>query len=361
MTYEEARRELLMLRGLSPDGVGRRPNRGFTDRRSYTAGGNIRSKVNRPGFYESGPQGVAPNEQEIRDFWVANGGGGKQPRRPNTAMAGGSAPAPAEVPGGFPTAGGPAAPKTAYEAMLMQAAGSLKSKEAEANAANQKRYDEEHGLATGVLNNGMAEIDNWGNVEAYRRAEKAQQNLDKINTDLTDYGLANSTNRIAAKLESDKNLALQLQDLSERKSDRMIQTNRTLTGDLRDVVRSRVDQAPDPNQLMAVYAKLGEAQAIDQARASAAAASGKPRNRSLMERIAAMGGGRQPRGMSGVGAARLAGQMQGNFMGGMQGAVGAVAGGFGNNLSNYGPAWTSNAFPHQRGESKLDAWFRRMG
>jgi hypothetical protein len=53
--------------------------------------------------------------------------------------------------------------------------------------------------------------------------------------------------------------------------------------------------------------------------------------------------------------------MQGNFMGGLQGAVGAVAGGFGNNLSNYGPAWTSNAFPHQRGESKLDAWFRRMG
>ncbi len=360
MTYEQARRELLMLRGLSADGSGRQPNRGFTDRRNATAGGNVRTKIGRPDFYESGPQGIAPNEQEIRDFWIANGGGGKKRSRGNATAAAVSE----EAAMAARAAANKKAPVSAYEQLLLESADDLKSQTQKANDANQKRYDEEHGLATGVLNSGMAEINNWGNVQYQQNAEAAQQNLDKINTDLTDYGLANSTNRIAAKLNSDKNLALEQQDLSERKSDRALQANRVLTGDLRDVVRSRVDNAPDPNQLMAIYAKLGEAQAMekaranDQSRVAAAATGGKSRRRSLAERIAAMRTPDQKRTSNAYGQF-MGAQMQANFGGGLAGAMGAVNNSYGMGLNNYTPAWTSNAFPHLPGESRDDAYYRR--
>jgi hypothetical protein len=55
--------------------------------------------------------------------------------------------------------------------------------------------------------------------------------------------------------------------------------------------------------------------------------------------------------------------MQGNFMGGIlngmtPGQVGAamVAG----NTPSMRPSWTSNAYPHRRGESRDEAYYRRV-
>lgn len=369
MTYAQARAELFNLKGVNEDGSGRRQWGSFS-RPGITAGGQVRGKNARPGFYDTA-YGIAPTEAEVQAYWRANGGGRGKGRRPAPA-------APAQSDFDQVVARNAVAPTAAaaapsmYEQLLLDAAGDVKSKTAEANKANLDRYLEEKGLKQGVYDRSMGELDNWGGVQSQLNAETAQRNLDQINADLADRGLANSTNTIAAKLHSDRNLGLIQQDLSEKKSDRKVQYDRTLTGDIGDVVRSRFDNAPDPNALMDIYAKLGAAQASQQARQQAMQDSRQSRadrlsenaaNRSLAERIAALSAGGQRRGRNGMQAAMMANNIAARFVGGIAGTPnpGAVAGSMvAGNIPSMTPSWYSNAFPTRRGESRDESLYRRL-
>lgn len=358
MTYAEARAELFNLKGVSEDGSGRRQWGAFTNRSNVTAGGQVRNKAQRPGFYDT-QYGVAPTEAEVQAYWKANGGGkGKKQRRVDTT-AGKRARAEALA---AAAAAAPPSEKSAYTQLLEEAAASMKSQTEKANAENLRRWEMEgqsHDDLYGRVMSG--ELDNWGNVQSQLNASQAQQNLDKINENLLSSGLSNSTNVMAAKLASDRNLALVQQDLSEKKSDRKVRYDMQLTGDKNDWIRSRFDNAPDPNSLMQVYAKLGEAEANDRARAAAAAVGTGKRDgsrRSLAERMAALGGG-SVRGIPSIRAAQIGGAMAGNFYGGI--AQGANYLNNINNIANYQPAWVANAFPHRPGESRWEAYLRRMG
>ena len=374
MTYAQARAELFNLKGVNEDGTGRRQWGSFS-RPNITAGGQARGRSGRPGFYDT-TYGVAPTEAEIQAYWKANGGGGRRNGRRTSPPAVGSEfeQLLATARNKLASPSTPVAEKSMYEQLLLEAAGDVKAKTAEANQANLDRYKEEKGLRQGVYDRSMSELDNWGGVQTQLNAETAQQNLDQINANLVDRGLGNSTNLMAAKLQSDRNLALQQQDVSERKSDRKVQYDRTLTGDVADVIRSRYDNAPDPNQLMSIYAKLGEAEAMDKARTDAARLeSGRRRERatmadrqaSLLERIAQIQAGAGPNNQkrNGIQAGMMANSIAGRFMGGILGSPtpgqvgGAMAAG---NVPSMRPSWTSNAFPHLPGESRDEAFFRRV-
>ena len=361
MTYAQARAELFNLKGVNEDGSGRRQWGSFS-RPGITAGGQVRGKNARPGFYDT-TYGIAPTEAEVQAYWRANGGGRGKGRRPAPAPPAQSAfdqvVARNDV---APTAA--AAAPSMYEQLLLDAAGDVKAKTAEANKANLDRWLEEKGLKQGVYDRSMGELDNWGGVQSQLNAETAQRNLDQINADLADRGLANSTNMTSAKLHSDRNLGLIQQDLSEKKSDRKVQYDRTLTGDIGDVIRSRFDNAPDPNALMDIYAKLGAAQASEQARAdrlAAQSASSRRRPRSIAERMAAQGLRIQPR--NGMQAAMMANNIAARFAGGIASTPnpGTVAGAMvAGNIPSMTPSWYSNAFPVRRGETRDESLYRRL-
>lgn len=348
MTYAEARAELFNLKGVSEDGSGRRQWGAF-GRPGITAGGQVRNKATRPGFYDT-QYGMAPTEAEVKAYWKANGGGSKKKSQSSSSDQSAALAAAA--------AAAPAGEKSAYAKLLEESAASLKSQTEKANAANLERYNQEGQAHDSLYGRVMGEVGNWGGVQSTLNAEEAQRNLDLINANLASSGLSNSTNTIAAKLQSDRNLALVQQDLSEKKSDRTVQYDTALTRDKNDWIRSRFDNAPDPNQLMQVYAKLGEAEAMDKARAAyAQQGSGKRggSRRSLMERMAGMGGIRG--GQGATQAAMNANRMAAQFQGGMAGVANWVGS---NGGMTYTPAWQSNAFPHRPGEGRYEAYYRRV-
>jgi len=355
MTYAEARAELFNLKGVSEDGSGRRQWGAFTNRRNVTSGGQVRNKAQRPGFYDT-QFGVAPTEAEVQAYWMANGGGkGKKQKRLDT-NAGKRARAEALA---AAAAAAPASEKSAYTQLLEESAASLKQQTENANAENLRRWNMEGEGHDQLRASVTGELDNWGGVQSQLNAEQAQQNLDKVNENLLSSGLTNSTNVMAAKLASDRNLALIQQDLSEKKSDRKVQYDMELTRGKNDWIRSRFDNAPDPNSLMQIYAKLGEAEAMDKARAAAAAVGSGTRGgkrRSLAERMAGLGGA-PPRGQGGRQAAMNAQNMAAGFMGGLRGSMNAVGSHYG---LSYAPSWQANAFPHLPGETREEAYYRRM-
>ena len=349
MTYAQAREALFRLKGVSPDGTGRRQWGAFTDRSNYTAGGQARDKSQRPGFYDT-KYGIAPTDAEVQAFWRANGGGMANQRR--GAPPTGSAPAGAAT----ATAAGTAAPAdgSSYTAILQQLAAAEQKALDDANAANEARFtriDQSKGDLYGRV---MGEVDNWGNVQSQLNAENAQRQIDAAKANAAERGLANSNVVQADTNQINRNLGLIQQDLSERKSDRRIGYDVNLTNDRDAFVERKYDNAPDQRDLMAIYAKLGEAEAMNKARTEAAAntAGRTPTKSRRLPQIQSTGG------VSPAYAQMLASQMQGNFMGGIMGSMAWLNNL--NNIRNYGPSWTSNAYPHHRGESRDEAYYRRV-
>lgn len=355
MTFTQARDALMRLKGA--DG-GRRQWGAFTDRSSYDAGGLARAKNSRPGFFDT-QYGVAPNDAEVADFWRAMGGGAKQPRAaapaktsPSDLFAAYSA-----EPRPVAPAAAAAAPGSSYASLLRELAAAEQAKVDEANAANEARFariDQSKGDLYGRV---MGEVNNWGNVQSQLNQETAQRQIDQITADMAERGLGNSTAPSAAKMQAQRNLALVQQDLSERKSDRRIGYDVNLTNDRDSFVERKYDNAPDSRDLMAIYAKLGEAEAMERARAESAARNrtggrGRRSGRNRLPPIQSGGG------VSPAYAQMLAAGTQGNFLGGIAQGMNFLNN-F-NNLNDYRPAWTSNAYPYRRGESRDSAYARRM-
>lgn len=354
MTYAQAREALFRLKGVSPDGTGRRQWGAFTDRSNYTAGGQARDKSQRPGFYDT-KYGVAPTEAEVQAFWRANGGGRASQRR--GAPPAGSAPAGSAA----ATAAGTSAPASgsSYTAILRELAAAEQKALDDANAANEARFariDQSKGDLYGRV---MGEVDNWGNVQSQLNAENAQRQIDAAKANAAERGLANSNVVQADTNQINRNLGLIQQDLSERKSDRRIGYDVNLTNDRDAFVERKYDNAPDQRDLMAIYAKLGEAEAMEKARTEAATntAGRTPTKSRRLPQIQSTGG------VSPAYAQMLASQMQGNFLGGIlngmtPGQIGAAM--VARNTPAMRPSWTSNAYPHRRGESRDEAYYRRV-
>jgi hypothetical protein len=342
--YEEAKRQLRKIQGV--DGP-RKQSPGFTDRRSYTSGGQARNEESRPGTYNA-RFGYDPTDADVQDFIRSMGGNpfakkaqGRSAGRSNsTPPAGGTAPAPAQG--------------ESIRALIERMAADVKSQQDKANAANEARYAEVKGSNQELYGRVMGEVDNWGGVQQQLNEEQSRESMGRIRGNLASRGLTDSTIGDAFQARSDRDLALTQQDLSEKKSARRLGYDIDLTNNANAFIERRTDRAPDNSALLALSAKLGEAEAYERGRQMTAGQQ-RPldRNRGRSQQIPYLGGG----GVSPAYANILASGMQQNFLGGISQGMGYLNN-F-NNLNNYKPAWTSNAYPHRRGEGQLAADKRR--
>lgn len=264
MTYAQARKELYKLHGVD----GSRRQWQYNPPKSYTADGLPRVEQQFPGSFNV-QYGVYPTEREIVDFQKRMGGGPKAPKRRSTAgqgsefdsvLANANAPSPAGGPQGS------AAPKNPYYDLLIEAAAAEDAAVAEANAANEARFNRIDQSNIDLYNRTMGEVDNWGNVQSQLNKEQAAESMANVKAFAADRGLGNSNVIPAAQLRSDRDLALVQQDLSERKSNRRIGYDTSLTNNHNDFIERKYDNAPDPSALSQVYAQLGQAEAYRQGR-----------------------------------------------------------------------------------------------
>lgn len=327
--YEEAKRQLRAIQGV--DGP-RRQSPGFTDRRSYTAGGQARNQSGRRANTYEARYGYDPSPADVNDFIRSMGGNpfakkaqGRSAGRSNsTPSAGGTAPAPEQG--------------ESIRALIERMAADLKTQQDAANAANEARYAEVKGSNADLYGRVMGEVDNWGGVQAQLNEERARESMGNIRGNLASRGLTDSTIGDAFQARNDRDLSLTQQDLSEKKSARRLGYDIDLTNNANAFIERRTDRAPDNSALLALSAKLGEAEAYERGRqANAQQRGGVDRRRS--QQPAYLG----PTGVSPAYAGMLAQQMYGNYAGQMNNAAGMLG------VQNNGPHITSNRYPTRRG------------
>ena len=322
--YDEAKRHLRQLAGVS----GPRPQRGYFPSRNYTPGGAAKQDSTRPGTFNV-QYGMEPSDADVQAFIRSMGGNpfaekaqGRSAGRSNsTPSAGGTAPAPAQG--------------ESIRALIERLAGDFKSQQDAANAANEARYGEVKQSNTDLYGRVMGEVDNWGNVQSQLNEERAKASMGNIRANLASRGLTSSTVGEAFQARNDRDLALEQQALSEAKSARRLGYDIDLTNNANAFIERRTDRAPDNSALLALAAKLGEAEAYQQGQQSANANRRQTRGRS--RQIPYTGGGVSP-----AYAAMLGNQIQGNFLGQLGGAMGMMR------PISYGPAYTSNRYPTRR-------------
>jgi hypothetical protein len=112
------------------------------------------------------------------------------------------------------------------------------------------RYAEAHGGYTDLRNRGLAEIDNWGGVQEQLLNERAAEALSGQQAMLADRGMANSNILPAFAARNARDLALEQLALSEKKSQRKLDTDVGLTKELLGVVERRNDTADTSAQAM---------------------------------------------------------------------------------------------------------------
>lgn len=325
--YEEAKRHLSMLAGVN----GSRPQRGYFPGRGSTAGGMVPDNQMRPGTFNV-KFGQAPSDADVQAFIrsmggnpYANGAQGRSPERSNsTPSAGGTAPAPAEG--------------ESIRALIERLSGDFKKQQDAANAANEARYQEVKGSNADLYNRVMGEVDNWGGVQSQLNQEKAKESINNIRANLASRGLTDSTIGEAFAARNARDLALTQQDLSERKSDRRVGYDVNLTNNANNFIERRTDKGPDNSALLALSARLGEAEAYQKGMRQAAAMNRQSRPEQPQQPQYMGGGGVAPEY-----AMMLANQMQGNYWGQMGAGMGQMI-----------PymAYTSNRYPTVRQPSE---------
>jgi hypothetical protein len=327
--YEEAKRHLRKLAGVS----GSRPQRGYFPRRGYTAGGAPKMDATRPGTFDV-QFGIEPSDADVQAFIRSMGGdpfakksqGRSVGRSNSTPLAGGTAPAPEQG--------------ESIRALIERMAADVKSQQDAANAANEARYGEVKQSNADLYGRVMGEVDNWGGVQQKLNEERAKESMGNIRGNLAARGLTDSTIGDAFQARNDRDLALTQQDLSEKKSARRLGYDIDLTNNANAFIERRTDRGPDNTALLALSAKLGEAEAYRKGKMEAAAAAQRrgTRSRGRSNQPPYLG----PQGIHPALAAMLATGMQQNFLGGLGGAMGMMGRGGG------GPAYISNRYPTKR-------------
>ena len=326
--YEEAKRHLRKLAGVS----GSRPQRGYFPSRGYTAGGAPKMDATRPGTFDV-QFGIEPSDADVQAFIRSMGGNpfakkaqGRSVGRSNsTPLAGGTAPAPEQG--------------ESIRALIERMAADVKSQQDAANAANEARYGEVKQSNADLYGRVMGEVDNWGGVQQKLNEERAKESMGNIRGNLAARGLTDSTIGDAFQARNDRDLALTQQDLSERKSARRLGYDIDLTNNANSFIERRTDKGPDNTALLALSAKLGEAEAYRKGKMEAAAQRRGTRSRGRSNQPSYLG----PQGVSPAYAAMLAQQMYGNYAGQMNNAASMMG------VRNYGPHIGSNRYPTPRG------------
>lgn len=284
--------------------------------------------------------GVEPSDMDVENYIKSMGGYPQSEAKaqgPSASLAAAQAPAPGQ--------------STAD--IIKELAAQFQKSNDKKNAANESRFQEIKGNNRDLYGRVMGEVGNWGGVQKQLNDEQAKKTLGDLQANLAARGLGNTTIGDAFRERNSRDLALVNQDLSERKSDRAVRYDTSLTNDSNAFIERKKESGPDMAQMIALVQRLGEAEAYQRARASASSGAQQP------QFMPAYDGGQS--GMSPYGAMQMAAGMQSQFGGGMQTPLQIAGNLFGNGVPDMQPAWTANAFPHRAGESRQQAYYRRTG
>lgn len=333
--YDQARKHLRQLAGVS----GGRKQWHYSPPNAYVNGDQAPAQA-RPGMFNV-QYGVEPSPAEIQAY-IRHVGGDRSAKKAqgssvgksnSTPSAGGTAPAPGEG--------------ESIRELIAKMAADVKAQQDAANAANEARYGEVKGSNEALYGRVMGEVDNWGGVQSQLNEERARQSMGNIRGNLASRGLTDSTIGDAFQARNDRDLALTQQDLSERKSARSLGYDIDLTNNANAFIERRTDRAPDNSALLALSAKLGEAEALERGRTGVSQQSQQRGTTGRNRRQPSYLG---PQGVSPAYAGMLANQIQGNFAGQLGNAMGMIP-----RYGGGGPGIVSNRYPTRRSPEEYAA------
>jgi hypothetical protein len=337
MTYAEAQDMLREMAGVYnyraamrvPTSVGR-TSPGKTAEGRYTH----RKKPQDPNRFDL-MNGQEPSDEMIRRFMKMHTSRSAKKAQGRSAQAAGAT---APAPGSSGT--------SELRTMMDKLAADYQAQVDKANAANEARYGEGKGELTDLRSRNQARVGNWGGVQEQLNREKADANLMAVQANLAQRGLGGATLTDAFRLRNERDLGLLQQDVSERRDDRLSRYDTSDTQNLVGFVERRTDRAPDQAPLLALSAKLGEAEAYRAGQAAMQAQ--QPQQR------------RQPQYMGGGGVSPFAAMAMQQNMGQMNPFNAAVSY-FNNNQPYRWGGVVPNRYPHRKGESLDEAYARRTG
>ena len=338
MTYEQAKQQLRQLAG-NYSGHG-------ASRQMDPLGLSLSAPMGTPGYQQGSTlpgainlrSNMDPTDEQIKAYMKLMGGSDQQAQQPAATANQGAAPA----------------ADNSIASLMAQISQQYQKQMDAANAANEARYSEIKGNKQAQANRVMNEVGNWGNFQKAMNDEKAKETLGNIQANLASRGLGNTTIGDSFRQRNARDLQLTNQDLSERKSDRYVNYDNALSNDYNAFIERKTDKAPEYGQMQALLAKLGEAQAYQQA-----AAARQQQQQASVAAVPQDGG--QGMGMGAPSqaawnhAGRQAQAMQQQFMGGF----------FNRGTPTMQLGISSNAYPHKSAPSDVTAaenedWLRHL-
>lgn len=206
------------------------------------------------------PYGKMPNDIEKQQFLDKTfsgipGGNAQLPGRgqmPAAAIGPGNLGGAGQ--GGFGgTGGGQFSPEQLSALFMLSAQSDMDAR----NAANKARENEIRSGMDGLYDRSMGRVTNYGKAEEALMKERASENDRSREARLAFRGLGNSSGNEAFQQRSNRDLALQLQALSERVDDRAMRTDIDLTRDKNNFVERITDSGPELSQMMQMAQQLG--------------------------------------------------------------------------------------------------------
>lgn len=214
--------------------------------RLYGGGGSIAQ-------YGQRPNQAALDRQMARTLYGQQGGGGSVGgQRLMPVPAGGSGSV--TRPGQAPSLNG-LTPEQFSMLSILAAQGDMNRR----NAANKARENEIRAGMDNLYNRVMGRVDNYGKTEADLIKERQKSQDSSREARLALRGLGNSSGNEAFQQRSDRDTALQLQNLSERVDDRAINYDTALTRDKNNFVERITDSGPEFGQMLQLAQQLGYA------------------------------------------------------------------------------------------------------
>lgn len=288
------RQQLRNLRGLGP---GLTPNPAINSGYTGTPGGLPGVPSSLPGQYDTGmgTHGIEPSDADVDRYIQAMGGYPNTGPAPQLSDAARSIlasistdpiPKPPSRTGGRTAAPPHSAPPASNPMNLFQQFfGNAEKDRQEARMANEIRYQQLLNEAGGLRDRRQANAMNWGKAQAELNKQKAQESLGEQKSALQNAGILNSNVLPAFEQRNARDLALEQQDLSERRDQRASEMDAADTDRLTGFIERRTDTGPDYNALLNMALQYGQAQ---QAQQNAEAA--RKQNAEMLARFSGTGG-----------------------------------------------------------------------
>lgn len=142
--------------------------------------------------------------------------------------------------------------------LMLAAAQEADNKLAEANAANQARYDQGLGELGDLRSRNSERVQNFGKAAKADLEERFSQNLANVTANLSSRGLGNSTILPAFEAKNARDLAREQQRLSEMVDDRASRYDTSDTNNLVGFVERRDDIGPDLSAINELALRMGQ-------------------------------------------------------------------------------------------------------